>query len=114
MMQCSDILFFTSVAEGTPHAVLEAISNGLPVVCFDCCGQGDSVNEKVGVKIQLSNPQQSIDEFAEKITDLYHHKEILAEMSENCILRRQELSWENKSKQMIALYHQAIDHFKKT
>ena len=114
MMQSSDILFFSSVAEGTPHAVLEAISNCLPVVCFDCCGQGDSVNEKVGVKIQLSNPQQSIDEFAKKITFLYHHRELLVEMSGNCILRQQELSWDNKTKQMIALYQQAIDNFKKT
>ena len=112
MMQNSDILFFSSVAEGTPHAVLEAISNCLPVVCFDCCGQGDSVNENVGIKIQLSNPQQSIDMFAEKITYLYHHKERLVEMSGNCVQRQNELSWDNKSKQMIALYHQAIDKFK--
>ena len=114
MMKGSDILFFTSVAEGTPHAVLEAISNCLPVVCFDCCGQGDSVNEKVGVKIQLSHPQQSIDEFAKTINDLYQHREKLAEMSENCKLRQQELSWENKAKQMSALYHQAIDKFIQT
>jgi glycosyltransferase involved in cell wall biosynthesis len=107
-MQRSDVLFFTSVAEGTPHAVLEAISNRLPVVCFDCCGQGDSVNEKVGIKIKLSNPQQSINEFAEKIEHLYHHREELTEMSENCLLRQKELSWENKAKQMTVLYNQAI------
>lgn len=54
IMQKSDVFFFTSVAEGTPHVVLEAISNNLPVVCFNTCGQGDSVNEKVGRKIELS------------------------------------------------------------
>jgi glycosyltransferase involved in cell wall biosynthesis len=113
IMQTSNILFFTSVAEGTPHAVLEAISNCLPVVCFDCCGQGDSINEKVGVKISLSNPQQSIDEFASKIEYLYNHREVLEEMSKNCILRQQELSWENKAKQMIALYNQSINQFEK-
>ena len=30
LMQESDLLFFTSVAEGTPHVVLEAIANNLP------------------------------------------------------------------------------------
>ena len=30
-----------------PHVVLEAIANNLPVVCFDTCGQGDAVNDKV-------------------------------------------------------------------
>ena len=114
IMKNSDILFFTSVAEGTPHAVLEAISNCLPVVCFNCCGQGDSVNEKVGVKIKLSHPQQSVGEFAEKIEYLYHHRELLEEMSQNCVPRQQELSWDNKAKQMITLYNRAIDKFKQT
>jgi glycosyltransferase involved in cell wall biosynthesis len=112
IMQKSDVFFFTSVAEGTPHVVLEAISNCLPVICFDCCGQGDSVNEKVGIKIKLSHPQQSIDEFTGKIEYLYHHREVLREMSQNCILRQQKLSWDNKAQQMIVLYHQAINNLK--
>jgi len=56
IMQESDLFFFTSVAEGTPHVVLEAISNNLPVLCFDTCGQGDSVNEKVGCSLCLLLP----------------------------------------------------------
>ena len=111
IMQKSDILFFTSVAEGTPHVILEAISNCLPVVCFDCCGQGDSVNDKVGVKIKLSNPQQSVNEFAEIIEGLYHHRELLEEMSRNCIVFRKELSWDNKAMQMLNLYRQAKIQF---
>ena len=112
IMQRSDLFFFTSVAEGTPHVVLEAINNCLPVVCFDCCGQGDSVNEKVGVKIKLSNPQQSENEFAEKLDYLYHHRELIDEMSQNCIQRQKELSWDHKATQMVVLYNQAIKKFK--
>jgi glycosyltransferase involved in cell wall biosynthesis len=108
LMQQSDIFFFTSVAEGTPHVVLEAIANCLPVVCFDCCGQGDSVNESIGIKIKLSNPDKSINEFAEKIEYLYYNREKLKEMSRNCLRRQEELSWENKAKQMLELYEQAI------
>jgi glycosyltransferase involved in cell wall biosynthesis len=112
LMQQSDILFFTSIAEGTPHVVLEAIGNNLPVVCFDCCGQGDSVNEKVGIKIKLSEPNRSIKEFVEKIEYLYHNKDILKQLSQNCTQRQEELSWENKAKQMIELYNQAIKNRK--
>ena len=36
IMQKSDVFLFTSVAEGTPHVVLEAIGNNLPVLCFKC------------------------------------------------------------------------------
>ena len=107
IMQESDLFFFTSVAEGTPHVVLEAIGNNLPVICFDVCGQGDSVNEKVGVKIPLSNPKQSIKDFSKSIKQLYHHKELLKEMSFNCKERQEVLSWDNKAKQMIELYERA-------
>ena len=109
IMQQSDIFFFTSVAEGTPHVVLEAISNNLPVVCFDTCGQGDSINEKVGIKIPLSTPKQSVHDFVEKISYLYQNKEVLQELASNCKQRQEELSWENKAKQMVALYNQILN-----
>lgn len=108
IMQDSDILFFTSIAEGTPHVVLEAIGNGLPVVCFDVCGHGDSVNEKVGIKIPLSNPKQSIEDFANAISLLEKDRTLLKHMSENCKLRQEELSWDNKALQMVELYKKIL------
>ena len=108
LMRQSDVFLFTSVAEGTPHVVLEAIGNELPVLCFDTCGQGDCVNERVGIKIPLSNPEQSVKDFAEKIDYLYHHRDVLKTMSDNCKQRAEELSWENKAKQMVALYDNVL------
>lgn len=104
LMQASDIFFFTSVAEGTPHVVLEAISNNLPVVCFDTCGQGDAVNDKVGRKVALSNPAQSATDFAKLLNDLEHDRNLLKQLSENCKQRQNELSWEEKAKTMVEWY----------
>lgn len=109
IMEESDVFFFTSVAEGTPHVVLEAIGNNLPVVCFDTCGQGDSVNEKVGIKISLSTPNQSIIDFAKKINYLYQNRFILQQLSEGCNKRQKELSWDNKALQMVELYNKALN-----
>lgn len=108
LMQKSDLFFFTSVAEGTPHVVLESIANGLPLLCFDTCGHGDCVDSTVGIKIPLTNPKQSVKEFAEKIDHLYHHREELQRMSEGCRAKQQELSWERKAEQMVEIYHKAI------
>lgn len=104
IMQQSDLFFFTSVAEGTPHVVLEAIGNNLPVLCFDTCGQGDSVDDKVGIKVPLTNPQQSVKDFAEKIEYLYSHRDALKRMSDNCKERQKELSWDEKALTMVRLY----------
>jgi glycosyltransferase involved in cell wall biosynthesis len=104
IMQKSDLLFFTSVAEGTPHVVLESIANNLPVVCFNTCGQGDAVNKKVGVKIALSNPIQSVVDFSKEIKHLIENRESIKEMGLHCKQRQIELSWDSKVKKMIALY----------
>jgi glycosyltransferase involved in cell wall biosynthesis len=109
MMSKSDILLFTSVAEGTPHVVLEAIANSLPVLCFDTCGQGDVVNDEVGIKIPLTNPSQSVSDFADSIIKLYNNREILDNMSMNCVDRAKTLSWDNKAIHMKEIYERITD-----
>ncbi len=108
LMQQSDVFFFTSVAEGTPHVVLEAIGNNLPVVCFDTCGQGDAVNAKVGRKIPLSRPAQSVHDFAKALKELEQDRDELKRMSENCKQRQVELSWEEKAKTMVGWYERRV------
>jgi len=102
------LFFFTSVSEDTSTVVLEAVSCQLPVLCFNACGFGNVVNEQVGIKIPLSTPQQSINDFAEKITYLFNHRDVLKQMSENCRVRQEELSWDNKAKQMVSLYKKVL------
>lgn len=108
VMQNSDLFFFTSVAEGTPHVVLEAISNNLPVLCINTCGQGDSVNDAVGIKIGLSNPEDSTDAFAANIKYLFNNRGVLHTMALNCKNRQEELSWDVKAKQMLEIYNKSI------
>lgn len=108
VMQESDVFFFTSVAEGTPHVVLEAIGNNLPVICFNTCGQGDSVNGKIGRKIELSTPKLSIQNFAKILNTLESNRHLLKEMAENCKERQQELSWGKKTLQMVELYKRTL------
>lgn len=108
LMRESDLLLFTSIMEGTPHVVLEAISNCLPVLCLDTCGQSASVNERVGIKIALTSTRQSAIDFSSQIRLLYHDRNRLAEMSKACVERQHELSWENKAIQMINIYKAII------
>lgn len=110
LMQQADVFFFTSVAEGTPHVVLEAIGNNLPVVCFDVCGHGDSVNGQIGHKIQFSDPNQSVLDFTKTLNALEADRKRLRQLSLNCKQRQMELSWENKAKQMIKLYNSCLEN----
>lgn len=104
LMQRCDVFFFTSIAEGTPHVILEALNNSLPVLCFNTCGHGDCIDSSVGFKIELSTPQQSIQEFARIINRIQQEPEMLQKMANNCSQRQEALSWENKAKQVIQVY----------
>lgn len=108
LMQKSHLFFFTSIFEATSTVILEAIQNKLPIVCFDRCGFGPIVDSSIGRKIQLSTPQNAIIGFAREITELYNHKNLLDTMSNNCIKKQQELSWDNKAKQMVELYSSIV------
>ena len=103
-MRSSQIFLFTSVSEDTSTVVLEAVSNQLPVVCFDTCGMAAVINDTIGRKIALSNPTQSIVDFASTLNELESDRELLKQLSLNCRQRQKELSWDNKANRMVELY----------
>lgn len=107
-MRKAHIFLFTSINEDTSTVVLEAISNQLPIVCFNTCGMGYVINDRVGKKITLTNPEQSIQNFAVTLNELENNRDILKEMSENCKERQKELSWDRKAQQMIRLYQKIL------
>lgn len=65
---------------------------------WEFCGMASVIDNKVGRKIVLSNPNQSVGEFAKVIEELEQNRSLLKEMSENCKERQIQLSWEEKTK----------------
>ncbi|MEA4917160.1 glycosyltransferase [Proteiniphilum sp.] len=107
-MREAQLFFFTSVNEDNPNVILEAISNRLPVLCFDTCGFGAIINETVGRKIPLTTPQKSITGFAEHLNMFYINRSLLEELSLNCETLLQQLSWDEKVKQVVSLYRKVL------
>ena len=103
-MRNAQLFFFTSISEDTSTVVLEAVSNHLPVLCFDACGMAAVIDHNVGRKIPLSNPAQSANDFARILNELEHDRGLLKQLSENCKQRQIELSWEEKAKTMVEWY----------
>jgi glycosyltransferase involved in cell wall biosynthesis len=107
-MKNADLFFFTSLVEGTPHVVLEAIASGLPVICHDSCGHGAVINDSCGRKIPIVSPKVSCDMFSEVIAGLITDRKKIEILSQGAIMRSKELRWENKAKQMVEIYRQTI------
>lgn len=104
MREC-DVFFFTSIFEATSTVVLEAITNNLPVVCFDRCGFGPIVDESIGRKIPCLSPQQAVKDFAQEIVYLYNNRVLLRKMGDNCDAKKVALSWDVKIQRLMQLYN---------
>ena len=107
-MRKAQLFFFTSVNEDTSTVVLEAVSNRLPVVCFDACGMSAVIDASVGRKIALSQPSQSAHDFARILNELEGNRALLKQLSENCKQRQMELSWEAKARKVVEEYKRII------
>ena len=107
-MRKAQLFFFTSVNEDTSTVVLEAVSNRLPVVCFDACGMSAVIDDSVGRKIALSHPSQSAHDFARILNELEGDRSLLKHLSENCKQRQMELSWEVKARKVVEEYERIV------
>lgn len=107
-MRKAQLFFFTSVNEDTSTVVLEAVSNRLPVVCFNACGMSAVIDDSVGRKIALSHPSQSAHDFARILNELESNRALLKHLSENCKQRQMDLSWEVKARMVVEEYEKII------
>ena len=103
MCSC-DLFFFTSVHEVTSTVIMEAISAGLPIVCFDICGFGPLVDDRIGRKAPCINPDQAERDFAAIISHLYGNPGELASMSTGGREHLRRLTWDYKMEQLTKIY----------
>ena len=103
-MRKADLFLFTSVSEDTSTVVLEAVSNLLPVLCFDACGMSAVIDDTVGHKVPLTDPKQSINDFATQLQYFYDNPSELQKRSQGCVARSSNLSWEKKVTDLMEVY----------
>lgn len=104
LMAAGHCLIHSSVKEGTPHVVLEAMALGMPVICHDACGMGVAVDEDSGLKLEMRDPSTSVAGFRESILRLCNEPGLLTKLSEGALARARELSWDNKVKHVADAY----------
>jgi len=100
----SDLFVLTSIKEGTPHVIIEALSFGVPVLCHDTCGMSTVITEHCGIKIPLIDPNTSVVEFSKAISTLHHNRSLLKKLSAGSLNRASELTWDIKAKEFAQAY----------
>jgi glycosyltransferase involved in cell wall biosynthesis len=104
LLQAADLLLLTSVSEGIPLAVIEAMCTGLPVVSTHVGGTAEVVNDG---ETGLLAPAREDDALSEAVLRLHRDSDLRRRMGENGQLRaRQLFSEEEMARKYLALYEQ--------
>lgn len=98
-------LIFTSLHEGNPHVVYEAIANRTPVICHDIYGMGMLVSERIGIKIPAINYKNSKRLFTRAIDQIVT-KEFCVEDFKSAQINN---SWSTRAASFKKIYDHALE-----
>ncbi len=106
----SSAFFLFPSHEGAGMVVPEALSFGLPILCFDNEGPGELMDLTCGFKVPYSTPQKSILQFSKYMHQLYHSKEQRTKLSKGAITYFENyLTWERKGKIISQAYQNILN-----
>jgi glycosyltransferase involved in cell wall biosynthesis len=100
-------LFFFPSHEGAGMVVPEALSCGLPVICFDNAGPGEFVTERCGIKIPYRNYDLAIEDFADALERLFRDSSLRTKLRAGA--RQQfleQFQWDQKGDILKTIYEQ--------
>jgi glycosyltransferase involved in cell wall biosynthesis len=96
LYQNNDIFFFPSLHDSGGMVVLEAMANGLPVVCLKLGGPGVMVDASCGSAIDVTDAtaQKVIQWLADALIEFAIHPDLLRHVGEGAIARALTYSWD--------------------
>jgi glycosyltransferase involved in cell wall biosynthesis len=96
IVKSKDILVHTSLKEGTPHVILEALSFGLPVICHDTCGMAEVINNQNGYLIPYLNSKVSVESLKVILKRLIDNPSEITDRNKFILNNNYTLSWDSK------------------
>lgn len=91
--------------EGAGMVVPEALSFGVPTICLDNIGPGESIDASCGIAINTESRQEAIEQLSEALTTLVSHPDQQASLSNGATKRFQKVfTWERKGDEITRAY----------
>lgn len=109
IMAICDLFWFTGWREATSTAIVEALAMGLPVLCHDCGGMGEAVNDSCGIKVRLINPEYSIRNFSRALMTIMDNGDMIEKLSRGALIRANELTFQAGAERMMTIYNNLCD-----
>ena len=113
IMHNSHIFVITSMKDLTSTVLLEALSQGVPVICPDHCGFSNVVTEGCGIKVPVEIPRQFVSDLVTAIKRLSNDETERRRLAKGALVRIKDFSWERKAEVVDSIYRKAVEKRKK-
>jgi glycosyltransferase involved in cell wall biosynthesis len=107
-LKSAHVFVITSLKDLTSTVILEALANGVPVVCPDHCGFTDVVNEGCGVKIPIRNVREFQAGLSRAIVEIARDESMRRRLAQGALLRTRDYSWEVKAQAINRVYSRVL------
>jgi len=98
----------TSLKDLTSTVLLEAMAQGVPVICPDHCGFADVVTDACGIKVAVQSPRQLTAGLAAAIMLLEKNEEKRRRLAKGALRRIKDFTWEEKARRVSLIYQQMM------
>lgn len=102
----------TSLGEGNPTTIWEAMDRGIPTISLNHCGMKDVICERCGVKINIESVQQIKSDLAYAISDLIMNPTKINDLSAGVLECAKSHTWSKRRQLFNGYYELAIENWK--
>lgn len=109
MFDNAHLHIITSVSEGNPTTIWEAMMHGVPTLSFDHCGMHDTLREGAGILIEIKPTyEENVVTLTETLDLLVEHPDRFKELADATIKRGVEYTWEERRCFLNRLYSKLL------
>lgn len=102
----------SSMGEGNPTTIWEAMSKAIPTLTLDHCGMSGVICGKCGIKIPIASYRTVTDNIAAAIDNLIDNPQHVTELSSGAIGCSKKFMWENRIPLFVETYRNLIGQYK--
>lgn len=98
----------TSVSEGNPTTIWEAMSCGVPTLSLDHCGMHDTVLPDSGIKIAVTDLDKIVEDIASALDRLAQEPDHLRSMAHQVVAHAADFHWDKRPEFFMSVYRRAM------
>lgn len=110
-LRSAHLFVTTSLKDLTSTVILEALAQGVPVLCPDHCGFPDVVDETCGVRLPIGTAAEFERALAEAIIELAGDESRRRRLAAGALVRAPQFSWDAKARAIDTVYRRVTASF---